>query len=348
MGQVSSRPPSRRHLEAVPDPSTHAGARRGKTGSALSLSDRCEPAPPVRRRDGRATTAQPADPLRAPAADGAPDPASEDITAADICRLLADLGAPADLTQAVAEFGDDLPALATWLQEIGAFGAPGDVLEPMLAQWTDLLEPGVGALAAEICAGEFLHSFHAAADGSPCQIDAMDFLLREVAATGRPEALAMCRCLAHLGPPVIRPTARRSAQDLLEAGLADQPWVADLDRAEFAAAFAYVEAAQESLVLEFRRADTGHAVVVVVDHRRGGGIQDLFVVDDAQVLRREVRQAATTRGFAITPLPAPQAAARLQAALAAPSCATEPDEIVGVGVHLPLLQDRLTRLPTSG
>jgi hypothetical protein len=147
---------------------------------------------------------------------------------------------------------------------------------------------------------------------------------------------------------VIRPTARRSAQDLLEAGLADQPWVADLDRAEFAAAFAYVEAAQESLVLEFRRADTGHAVVVVVDHRRGGGIQDLFVVDDAQVLRREVRQAATTRGFAITPLPAPQAAARLQAALAAPSCATEPDEIVGVGVHLPLLQDRLTRLPTSG
>lgn len=347
MGRVSSRPPSRRHLEAVPDPSTHAGARRGKTGSALSLSDRCEPAPPGRRRDGRATAAQPADLLRVPVADGTPDPASEDITAADICRLLADLGAPADLTEAVAEFGDDLPALATWLQEIGAFGDPGDVLEPMLEQWTDLLEPGVGALAAEIRAGEFLYSFQAAADGSPCLLEAMDFLLREAAATGRPEALAMCRCLAHLGPTAIRSTARRSAHDLSGSGLADQPWVADLDRAEFDAAFTYVEAGQETFALEFRRAGRGHAVVVVVD-RRGGGIRDLFVVENVATLRREVHQARATRGFAITPLQAAQAAARLQAALAAPSCATEPDEVVGVGVHLPILQDRLARLATSG
>ena len=79
-------------------------------------------------------------------------------------------------------------------------------------------------------------------------------LIEEAAATGSPEALAMFRALAHLGPPEIKAAANRAANALASGGVKDRPWVHALGKAEFVDAYGYSddEGAQQSIALEFR------------------------------------------------------------------------------------------------
>ncbi|HEY5881583.1 MAG TPA: plasmid pRiA4b ORF-3 family protein [Nakamurella sp.] len=337
---MSSRPTSRRHLEAVPDLDPPSPAPQGPAPK--------NPAPKNPRRGRQPEPGLFDLPEPSPAPPGTGQPAiPEHVSAAEVRRVLADMGAPADLQEAVAEFGDDMPALSTWLQEIGALGDPADVLNPMLGQWADLLERGVRAIEAEVCTGEFLHAYGQAAGSENSLIGSMELLIEEAAATRTREALAMCRCLAHLGPAEIRATAARAGHELTRYGIKDMPWVKDLGRAEFVDAFGYGDdrGLQESLVLEFRHGRRGHAFVVLIDHRLGGGIKDLFATDDPDELRRDVQFESMLEGVEVTPHSPAEASARLHAALDAPVCADDPEQVQDVGIHLPILLDRLPLLP---
>lgn len=325
MGPVSSRPSPPGHLRAVPDPAESARSRTPEPG----LFDLPEPEP-----------------------DPAPSAIDErvlpdDVTAADIRRMLADMGAPADLQEAVLEFGDDTLALTSWLTEIGAFGAPDEVLTPMLAQWEGLLERGVRAIEAEVCTGEFLYAFGQAENDPGNLIDSMAFLVQEATATRRRAALAMSRCLIHLGPPEIQGVAAQAAHELVRSGIKDMPWVKDLGKAEFVRAYGYgdEDGRQESVIVEFRHGKRVHAIVALIDHELGGGFKDLFAGDDPRGIFNDVRMEAMLEGFVVTGYQPVEVAARLHSALTRPVCAEEPEQAEDVGIHLPILLDRLALLP---
>jgi hypothetical protein len=124
----------------------------------------------------------------------------------------------------------------------------------MIAQWEGLLERGVRAIEAEVYVGEFLYASGQSENDPGNLIDAMTYLVQEAAATGRREALAMSRCLTHLGPPEIQWVAAQAAHELVRSGIKDMPWFRDLGKAEFVRAYGYadMDGRQESVIVEFR------------------------------------------------------------------------------------------------
>ena len=141
-----------------------------------------------------------------------------------------------------------------------------------MQNWKLLLKRGTTPLDAELCAAEFLVMFEEAI-GDLDLAESVTHLIEEAAATGSPEALAMCRALAHLGPPEVKSAANLAANTLASAGIKDRPWVHLLGKAEFTDAYGYSddEGAQQSIALEFRYNKTNHVFVVLIDHDLGVG-----------------------------------------------------------------------------
>ena len=151
-------------------------------------------------------------------AKGEVGPLPEGITTADIRREIAELGAPAEVLAIAESFGDDVAALVSWLREVTADDAQSDSLDALMQNWKVLLRRGTTPLDAELCAAEFLVMFEEAI-GDLDLVAGVTHLIEEATATGSPEALAMCRALAHLGPPEIRAAANRAANTLASGGV---------------------------------------------------------------------------------------------------------------------------------
>ena len=153
-------------------------------------------------------------------------------------------------------------------------------------------------------------------------------LIEEATATGSPEALAMCRALAHLGPPEIKAAANRAANTLASAGVKDRPWVHSLGKAEFVDAYGYSddEGAQQSIALEFRYNKSKHVLVVLIDHDLGGGIKDCFVSDDTTRMLAEMRIEALRNSMRLVAHSPENASLIVHSALAQRPCPVEPDQ----------------------
>ena len=145
----------------------------------------------------------------------------------------------------------------------------------------------------------------------------------------------------------IRPTANRSAGELVAAGVKDLPWAKHLGKAVFDDAFGYRDefGMQATLVLvSGRHGRKAHAPMVLIDHQLGGGIKDLFATDDPDRFRREVQRLSALQGFTVRSHSSVAALGILHAAPASPVCAADPDQLEDVGVHLPVLLDRVALL----
>ncbi|HEY5879639.1 MAG TPA: hypothetical protein VIU11_12065 [Nakamurella sp.] len=269
----------------------------------------------------------------------------ETVSADEFRRMLVDVDAPANLQDSVAEFGDDVGALADWLLGLADIVDTADEFDELMANWAQLSVRGTTAIEAEVFTGEFLWA-RQHTPGDPDPVDSLTFLLERAVENGSREALALCRCLARLGPAEIRQSASRCADRLATAGVQDMPWAKDLGRATFDHAFGYRDpfGMQETLVLVFRHGKKAHALAVLIDHQLGGGIKDLFTTAEPDRLRRHVRRQSIDRGFAIVQRPAQEVSAILQTALAAPVCAAAFDQVESVGVHMPVLRDRAALL----
>ena len=277
---------------------------------------------------------------------GEAGPLPEGITTADILREMAELGAPADVLATAESFGEDVAALVSWLREVTGDDAQSDSLDALMQNWKVLLKRGTTALDAELCAVEFLMMFEEAI-GDLDLVEGVTHLIEEAAATGSPEALAMCRAFAHLGPPEIKAAANRAANTLASAGVKDRPWVHSLGKAEFVDAYGYSddEHAQQSIALEFRYNKTKHVLVVLIDHDLGGGIKDCFVSDDTTGMAAEMRIEALRSRLQLVPHSPEDASLILHSALAQRPCPVDPDQLEDLSIYLPLLRERLRTMP---
>ena len=103
-------------------------------------------------------------------------------------------------------------------------------LAGLLDQWTPLLEPGCDPLSAELTGAEFLAMMREAVPVDNELSELVAALIGQAEGHGTPEALAMLRVLAVVGPAEVHAAAAGAADRLVLAGLTDPPWVTRLGR----------------------------------------------------------------------------------------------------------------------
>lgn len=258
------------------------------------------------------------------------------ITAVDLRRHLAQSGAAQPFLDHAETFGDDVESLFGWLQDYGPVFSERQWAADLLDHWTRFLEPGVAAIEAERFGAAFLAMYD---DDS---IGMIGHLLAEAAESLRPEAVALARTLASVGPDQIRSAATDFAQSLVAAGVVEVPWSGDLGTGEFIAAegFTDPDRSEETLVLQFSIAGTPHSFSLVLDHRRGGGLKDVQLVTEVDQLHRQLEIRAAVAGLTPRPRTRAEAGWILSAALAVPPASVEAHQIERVTSLLPLLRSR--------
>jgi len=270
---------------------------------------------------------------------------SENHALAELRAQLAAAGAPAEVLRMLDEPGDPDEIVAR-LIDSGMLPSPGDALAGMLSAWTPLLRPRTGPLDAELFGVEFVGMLRAGAPDPDDVPPMLTELVGQVQAAGTPEAVAMLRVFAVLGPADVRPAAATAADELVAVGLPDPAWARGLGRPEVGACFGYRDdcGAQESIAVTFRYGRKQHALVVLIDHDLGGGIKDCFPSDRPDRARADFQRAA--RRFALTfqDYSPAQAGAILAQALQAPPCPAAPDQVEDVHLYLDLLRARYALL----
>jgi hypothetical protein len=122
------------------------------------------------------------------------------------------------------------------LSGAGLMPDEADSFDGMLGWFAPLLEPGSDQLDAEICGSEFVGEMRRAAPPDLDVADVLGDVIRQLPDHQGPEALAMARVLAAVGPAAIREVAADAARQLAAAGQADMPWATGLGTPALASA----------------------------------------------------------------------------------------------------------------
>jgi hypothetical protein len=217
----------------------------------------------------------------------------------------------------------------------------------LLEGFKPLLKTRADALDAELSGYEFLAVLRATAP-DPADVSALlAELIGQAQACGKPEALAMLRVLAAVGPPPVRPAATDAADRMVARGLKDRPWVADLGAPQVGECFGYADplGAQEAMAISFSYGRRRHAVAALIDHDLGGGVKDCWLTDGPDRVRAEYQKAARREGLDFRDYQPGEARAIMEKALSKPPCPVAPDQIDDVHTYLDLLRQRVCLLP---
>jgi Plasmid pRiA4b ORF-3-like protein len=262
-------------------------------------------------------------------------------------QLAIETGAPDDAIQLIdrAVTADEAIEMLT---EAGFMPTEAESDGALLSWFAPLLEPGCDQLEAEICGSEFIGELSRAAPPNLDVADVLRDLIESFAVQPSPEALAMMRVLAAVGPAEHRTTAANAAAQMVLDGLADRPWAAGLGCPVPGRCFGYTDiyGEQRSMVITFRYGRKTHAVVVLIDYVLGGGIKDCYVADYTDSLRDQYRKVGRAPDVMFSDLDAAEARAILAEALSCAPCPAEPDQVEDVAAYLTLLLSRVALLPT--
>ncbi|MGH3486359.1 MAG: hypothetical protein ACRDP8_00370 [Actinopolymorphaceae bacterium] len=256
-------------------------------------------------------------------------------------QALDEAGAPDEVMQALEGVTDPGQILHR-LGEAGVLPAPEQSLSAVLDGWRPLLARGATPLDAELCGMDFVAIVRSAAL-DPAEVPlVLEQMIAQAEQHGGPEALAMLRVLAVVGPPPVRPVASAGADRLVSDGLEDRPWVKRLGAPTAGQAFGYADdGCQETLMLTFRYGRTSHAVAVLIDHDLGGGVKDCWVTDQVGRLRDDCLQAVAEIGIDLCDYAPAEARAIAERALARSPCPVEPEQIEDVDSYLDLVRSRV-------
>jgi hypothetical protein len=261
-------------------------------------------------------------------------------TTADLLRFLGESGAPQPFLDHAVTFGDDVDGLFRWLHDYGPVFSERQWAADVLDHWTPLLTPATSAIDAEVFGFGFLAMYDEGAESDATE--SLNHLILEAERSGRAEALALLRVLAHIGPATIRSAATDAADRLVGRGLEERPWAGDLGPGEWVSAHGYADRVkrQQTLTLEFLLGRRTYGLLLVIDTRLGG-LSDCRFTFDVPRMNAQMIVRAETSGFKSATYTRARAGAILTAALASPPCPVDPDRIAHIRSYLPLLRSRL-------
>lgn len=265
-------------------------------------------------------------------------------------EMLARAGVPEELLESLEQVGDPTQLLDELING-GVLPSPQDALSSLLAQWRPLLKRGASQLDAEVAGAEFVGLMRESVPEEAELHDALAGLVDQAGKHGGPEALAMLRVLAAIGPQPVRPVAEAAAERLAAAGEVDRPWAAGLGRPRPGACFGYADTvfgAQEVVGVTFSYGRKQHVLSVLIDHDLGGGVKDCWFSDQAAQIRADYRIVARRDGLEFRDYTTAEGRAILERALAKEPCPVEPDQREDVRDFLDLVRQRVALLPPSG
>ena len=271
--------------------------------------------------------------------------APEDLPIDDILDQLAALGMPPELVDQTRGLGDEHRAELAGLLTAATAMINGDPVAGLLGVWEPLLDKKMTAFEAEMTAAEILWTFDGAT-GDDDLADGLTRLIEEAEPTGRPEALVMCRMLAHLGPPEVHSRAIRAANILAGGGIRDRPWVSSLGTARFHRAYGFTDAGGQVLAVEFGYGRRHHAFVFLLDETEKC-VVGLYATDEVDELFRQIRLEALAHALGPSVLSAGEAAEAIRSALAQPFCPEDEDDEAEMEGIVPIVLERLRHLPEA-
>jgi len=168
----------------------------------------------------------------------------------------------------------------------------------------------------------------------------------EQAAT--PETLALLRIFAAIGSPGLRASAAQAAERVTERGVPDPSWAATIGSPTVGDCWHYSDVAgrQESVTMSFGYGSSEHALSVLIDHGRGGGIKDAWVGDAAGLLDKTWLAVQNDPTMVFEAIDATDAWGRLERAISAGECPEKSDEADDLTAHRALLHARMRFLAT--
>jgi hypothetical protein len=265
----------------------------------------------------------------------------------ELREMLAAAGAPDELLRVIEGPGTPEEVMRR-IAESGLLPSPEDSLAGLIEFWQPL-QDSTDPLEAELAGSQFLGMVR---DGGASEAD-LPLLLQELVAQaegyGGPAALAMLRALAVVAPTPVRESAAAAADRLVETGLTDPVWGADIGQPKPGRCFGYsdVFGTQETVAITFRYRRKQHALCVLVDHQLGGGVKDCWATDQVdQVLAGYRAQADPELEF--HEYEPAEAAAILAAALGKQPCPEQADQVEDVRDNLALLRQRVALLAGAG
>ncbi|HEV7897343.1 MAG TPA: plasmid pRiA4b ORF-3 family protein [Planosporangium sp.] len=235
------------------------------------------------------------------------------------------------------------------LVDAGLLPSREESLAGLMAIWKPLLRSGCDPWSAELAGIEFLGMMREAASAEDEVPALLTGLISQAEEYPGPEALAMLRVLAVVGPVQARPVAAAAADRLVSAGYQDCPWVAGLGTPEVGACFGYTDGVgvQETLAVTFTYGRRQHALAVLIDHELGGGVKDCWPADHPDLIRSDYQRAAKRYGLSFHDYEPAEARAILDGALGKPVCPVAPDQVQDVHDYLDLLRSRAALLPRA-
>ncbi|MGH3948975.1 MAG: plasmid pRiA4b ORF-3 family protein [Pseudonocardiaceae bacterium] len=267
----------------------------------------------------------------------------------ELINQLAAAGVPDEVVQAL-QSGRDPAEVLGQLVDTGMLPSPEESFAGLLDAFAPLLEPGTDRLAAEMTGTEFLGLVRRLAEDEADLPEMLSVLIGQAEASGLPEALAMLRVLAVVGPEGTRPAAVEAADRIVASGLTDCSWVAGLGAPKIGRSFGYSDfvGEQESIALTFRYGRKEHAAVVLIDHVLGGGVKDCFVTEQARRIRTQFEVITGNAGCELVDYEPEHARLIMDGALSKPPCPVQPDQVEDVDSYLDLLQSRVALLADAG
>ncbi len=165
-------------------------------------------------------------------------------------------------------------------------------------------------------------------------------------ARATPESLALLRILSAIGSPEVSAAAGEAADRLASTGIPEAAWAARVGAPEVGKCwhFSDIGGRQESIIVSFSYGTAEHALSVLIDHTKGGGIKDAWVDDATGLLDKTWLAAETDPLVVFETIEAADARARLQQAVRVGECPVKPDEADDLTAHRALLLARLRLL----
>src|SRR5215471_7623958 len=203
----------------------------------------------------------------------------------------------------------DIAELFAPIEPSRAFGV-------VLSEAQEILSRVRKPVDAELWGSDMIGALSAsAADTDDVMTELATSLVPAAEQAATPEALALLRIFGAIGSPELRAAAVQAAERVIERGVPDPDWAATIGSPTVGECWHYsdVGGRQESVTMSFSYGISEHALSVLIDHGRGGGIKDAWVGD----------------------------AAGLERAISAGECPEKPDEADDLTAHRALLHARM-------
>ncbi len=240
----------------------------------------------------------------------------------------------------------------TWMDEadIAELFAP---IEPskafgvVLREAQDVLSHIHGPVDAELWGSDMIGALASGAAGGPEVMDVLATAIVPAAEeSGTPEALALLRIFGAIGSAELRSAATEAAGRVVAAGVPDPSWAAMIGAPAVGECWHYsdIGGRQESVTATFAYGDAQHALSVLIDHGKGGGLKDVWVGDADGLLDKTWLAAEADPLVVFEIIDAANAGERLEQAISAGEHPDKPDQADDLTAHRALLHARVRLL----